>query len=54
MSYSKFQCLDKIQELGKSIELYTKVIQDPKEPFRDFLKRLTKVVQIGAADLEVR
>lgn len=36
MSYSKFQCLDKIQELGKSIELYTKVIQDPKEPFRDF------------------
>ena len=45
---------DVIHEPGKIIESYTKVIQSPKEPFSDFLHRLTKAVQIGIADPEAR
>ena len=33
-----------IQELGKQIESYTRVTQGKREPFSDFLKRLTKAV----------
>lgn len=45
---------DKIQESGKQIESYAKIIQGPREPFSDFLQRLIKTVQIEVADPETR
>ena len=38
---------DRIQDLGKSIESYTKVTQGPREPFSDFLQTLTKAVHMA-------
>ena len=35
---------DGIGEIGKKIELFTKVIQDQKEAFTDLLQRLTSSV----------
>ena len=45
---------DRIQEVGKRIELYIRVRQGQREPFSDFLQRLTKTVQIGVTDPEAR
>ena len=38
---------DSIQESGKRIESNTSVKQGQREPFSEFLQRLTKAVQIG-------
>lgn len=53
-STASLNAWDKIQELRKRTESNTKVIQGPREPFSDFLQRLTKVVERGVADPEVR
>ena len=45
---------DRIQELGKRIESYIRVKQGQREPFSDFLQRLTKAVQIGVTDPDAR
>ena len=45
---------DKIQELGKKVESYLRVKEDQRQPFSDFLQRLTRAVQIGVTDPEAR
>ena len=35
---------DKIQELGKKVESYLRVKEDQRQPFSDFLQRLTRAV----------
>lgn len=46
---------DRIHKIGKIIESYIKVTQDPKEHFSGFLQRLTKAVHIGyQSDQEAR
>ena len=45
---------DRIQKLGKRVESYLRVKQGQREPFSDFLQRLTRAVQIGVTDPEAR
>ena len=45
---------DRIQGPGKSIESYIRVKPCQKEPFSDFLQRLTKAVQVGMSDPKTR
>ena len=35
---------DKIEEVGRKIESFTKVMQGPKKAFMDFLQKLTSAV----------
>ena len=45
---------DRIQELGtQRIESYIRVKQGQREPFTDFLQRLTKSVQLGVTDCQM-
>ena len=45
---------DRIGEVGKKIESFTKVIQGPKEAFMDFLQRLTSAVNRMIPNSEAR
>ena len=45
---------DRIQKLRKRVESYIRFKEGQREPFSDFLHRLTKAVQIGVTDPEVR
>ena len=45
---------DRIGEIGKKIESFTKDIQGPKEIFTDFLKRLTLTVNRMIPNSEAR
>ena len=45
---------DRIQELGKRTESYIRLKQDQREPFTDFIERLTKAIQLGVTDPEAR
>ena len=44
MLHSSVECLDRIGEIEKKIESFTKVIQGPKEDFTKLLQRLTFAV----------
>ena len=54
MPHSNFECLGQNWKIGKKIELFTKVIQGPKEAFMDFLQRLTSAVNRMIPNSEVR
>ena len=45
---------NRIGEIGKKIESFTKVIQGPKEAFMDFLQRLTSAVNRMIPNSEAR
>ena len=45
---------DRIGEVGKKIESFTKVIQGPKEVFAGFLQRLTSAVNRMIPNSEAR
>lgn len=45
---------NKVEELGKRIESFTKSIQDQKEVFADFLHRLTSAVNRMISDPDGR
>ena len=45
---------DRVQDSGQRVESYVRVKQGQREPFSDFLQRLTKAVQIGIPDPEAR
>ena len=45
---------DRVQDSGQRVESYIRVKQGQREPFSDFLQRLTKAVQIGIPDPEAR
>ena len=45
---------DRIQKPEKRTKSYVRVKQGQREPFSDFLQRLTKAVQIRVTDLEAR
>ena len=54
MPYSSLKGFGQDSGTGRIIESYFKVKQDPKEPFSDFLQRLTKAVQIEVTDPDAR
>ena len=54
MPYSNLKCLGQDSKIRKQIESYTRVEQDQREPFSDFLQRLTKAVQIGGTAPDAR
>ena len=43
-----------IEEIGKKLESFTKVVQSPRETFTDFLHRLTSAVNRTVPDSEAR
>ena len=43
---------DQIEEIGKKLESFTKVVQSPRETFMDFLHRLTSAVTRTVPDSE--
>ncbi|KAL6066104.1 hypothetical protein STEG23_017586 [Scotinomys teguina] len=45
---------EKIPEPGKQTEVYTKIFQGPREPFTDFLQRLTTAIKKAVSDTELR
>jgi hypothetical protein len=45
---------DKVTELGKRLEPFTQVIQDPQETFSDFLQRLTSAMERIVSDSAAR
>ncbi|ERE73838.1 Retroviral nucleocapsid protein Gag containing protein [Cricetulus griseus] len=45
---------DKVREPGERLETYTKIEQGQTEPFKDFLDRLTRAVEIQVADPAIR
>ncbi|MGE9716614.1 hypothetical protein ACQP3F_33985, partial [Escherichia coli] len=45
---------DRIGEVGRRIESFTKVIQGSKEAFRDFIRRLTTAVNRMIPSSEAR
>ena len=45
---------DRIREPRKRIESYIRVKQGQREPFTDFLQRLTNIVQLRVTDPEAR
>ena len=45
---------DRIEEVGKKLESFTRVIQSPSETFTDFLHRLTSAVNRTVRDSEAR
>ena len=45
---------DRIEEIGKKLESFTKVVQSPRETFTDFLHRLTSAVHRSVRDSEAR
>ena len=45
---------DRIEDVGKKLESFTKVIQSPRETFTDFLQRLTSAVNRTVPDSEAR
>ena len=51
MPCSSFECLG---QRGKKIEAFTKVIQGPKEAFRDLLQRLTSALNRMIPNSEAR
>ena len=46
--------MDQIEDIGKKLESFTKVIQSPRETFTDFLHRLTPTVIKTVPDSEAR
>ena len=54
MPHSNFECLGQNWKIGKKIESFTKVKQDPKEAFMDFLQRLTSALNRMIPNLETR
>ncbi|KAL6085349.1 hypothetical protein STEG23_022272 [Scotinomys teguina] len=45
---------EKIPEPGKQTEVYIKIFQGPREPFTDFLQRLTTAIKKAVSDTELR
>ncbi|ERE66692.1 RING finger protein [Cricetulus griseus] len=45
---------DKVREPGEQLEAYAKIEQGQTEPFKDFLDRLTRAVDIQVADPAIR
>ena len=45
---------DRIEEVGKKIESFTKVREGPKETFTDFLHRLTSAINTAIPNSEAR
>ena len=44
MTHSALNAWERIREIGKKSELFTEVMQSPKEDFTDLLPRLTSAV----------
>ena len=53
-STAALKAWDRIQELEKRVESYLRVKQSEREPFSDFLQRLTKAIQIRVTDSVAR